>query len=139
MFSSKPSLPNTRITQFGRAMANLWPKHSQGVEGKKNWAASPLKHNIYPIHKISSIEGHNQTQPMPFSWPPSKENNQIGKVPTSFSVWDQVLDPSTLQKMEVFGSSSSFLFLSFLLSFLVSFLTLVHELTCPAAIPLSSP
>ena len=49
---------------------------------------------------------------------PRKENNQIGKVPTSCSVWHQVLDLSTLQKkMEVFGSSSSFLFLSFLLSF----------------------
>ena len=37
--------------------------------------------------------------------------------------------------MEVFGSSSSFLFLSFLLSFLVSFLTSVHELTLPISNP----
>ena len=43
------------------------------------------------------------------------------------------------KKMEVFGSSSYFLFLSFLLSFLVSFLTSVHELTLPSSKTLSSP
>ena len=81
------------------------------------------KHSIYPIQKISSIEGHNHTQPNAISMAPRKENNQIGKVPISWSVWDQVLDPSTLQQWRSwsFSSSSSFLpsFLSFLLYFLV--------------------
>ena len=97
-------------------MAKLWAKHSHGVKGK-NWTTSHTKNTAFTLYKKS---------------PPlrvtiilnqSKENKKIGKVPTSCSVWDQVLDLSTLQQWRScsFSSSSSFLpsFLSFLFYFLV--------------------
>ena len=103
------------------------------------------KHNIYPIQKISSIEGHNHAQPNAISMALSKESNQIGKVPTSCSVWDQVLDPSTLQQWRSCSFPlplPSFLpsFLSFLLYFLVfSPLVLIPRITSPSnnSFPLS--
>ena len=96
-------------------------KHNH-TKGKTEQHLTQKKHSIYPIQKISSIEGHNHTQPNVISMAPRKENNQIGKVSSSCSAWDQVLDPSTLQQWRScsFSSSSSFLpsFLSFLLYFL---------------------
>ena len=94
-----------------------------GSKGKTRQHLTKKKHRIYPTQKISFIKGHNHTQPNAISMVSSKENNQIGKVPTSCSVWDQILDPSTLQQWRscsFSSSSSSFLpsFLSFLLYFL---------------------
>ena len=78
-------------------MAKIWPEHGQGFEGKKNWAASPLKHTFTLYTKSPPLRVTTKLNQCHFH-APCKENNQIGKFPTSCSVWDQVLDPSTLQQ-----------------------------------------
>ena len=115
VFSSKSSLPSN----WNHSIRISYGQNTiKGSKEKKLGSISPTTFTLYtnspPLRvttKLNQCHFHG----------PSKENNQIGKVPTSCSVWDQVLDPSTLQQLRSCSFSSSFLpsFLSFLLYFLV--------------------
>ena len=116
LFSSKSSLPRNLNHSILMCDGQVKTKtQSRGRKNKKNWAASLLKHNIYPIHEISSIEGHKKTQPMPF---PAKSLPLV-----VCGIKSLILQPCNNGGQELFLLLflPSFLsFLSFFLSFLYS-------------------